>query len=369
LYALKVYGPERLDIVAAFAVSGLTVGVAGGALYLFLKYIFTKHDVTNIHDGNTDTRRSRDITREIITISLPIMISSSFVSLSGMIDSYIMKLRLTDLGELPEIAKKIYGDYSGMAMPFFSLPNTLVVPFAVTIIPVIAEAFNEKNLNSVKSTIESTFRVSSMVAMPCAFGIACMSKPILNLIFAKSEESTLAVETTAPMLSVLAIAIIFVSMMTVTNSMLQAQKQEWKTIISMLCGMVVKIVSSYFLMGIPLIGKYGTPIGTCLCYMTIMSINFYFLAKYTKVVPPIGRTFVKPFMSSAIMAICTITVYMLLNNLLNGSKIAVLIALVFAVVIYFTFIIIFKTLTREDVLLLPKGAQLYEVMKKKKLIN
>jgi stage V sporulation protein B len=173
----------------------------------------------------------------------------------------------------------------------------------------------------------------------------------------------------APMLSILGIGVVFVSMMTITNSMLQGQKQENKTVISMACGMLVKIIVSYILIGIPEINKFGTPIGTCFCYLTIMCMNFYFLAKYTNIIPPIKKTFIKPFMASAIMAICTIVSYILFDNILNGSRIAVILALIIAVTVYFIFILVFKTLTKDDVLLLPKGLKLYEAMKKRKLID
>jgi stage V sporulation protein B len=253
-----------------------------------------------------------------------------------------------------------------MAVPFFNLPNTLAVAFATSIIPVIATAFSEKNTQAIKSTIESTFRVVSIIAMPCAFGLACMSKPILSLIY---PERMSEVVSTAPLLSILGLGVVFVSMMTITNNMLIAQHQEMKTIISMICGMSVKIISSYILIGTPWINKFGTPIGTCLCYLTIMSMNFYFLAKYTKVVPSVRQTFLKPFMAAAVMAICTILSYMLFNKVLNGSRIAVLAALVIAVAVYGVCILAFKTLTRDDILLLPKGANLYEAMKKRKLID
>jgi stage V sporulation protein B len=387
MYAINIFGDGRLDIVSAFAISGLTIGVAGGALYLCVRKIAetrgeqASQKITKIKTDKTDkndkiektektvkmqVRKSADIIKEIIKISLPIMLSSTILSLAGMIDSFMMKRRLIDIGWTYEAAKETFGDYTGIAVPFFSLPNTLVVPFAVSIIPVIAAAFASKNTNSIKSTIESTFRVASIVATPCAFGIASMSKPILNLIF---EKQASAVESTAPLLSVLAFAVVFVSMMTVTNSMLQAQRQEMRTIISMSCGMIVKVVSSYILIGIPAVNRFGTPISTCLCYLTIMSMNFYFLAKHTKVVPPIQRTFMKPFIASAIMSFCTILSYILLNNILKGSKIAVIAALVIAVTIYAVLILAFKTLTRDDVLLLPKGTKIYEAMKKKKLIN
>jgi len=372
MYAYNIYGPERLDIVAAFAISGLAVGIIGGSLFLFIRKLLMKNEYPDISENDNiimPVRKSGAIIKEIIQISLPIVISSSLVSISSLIDSAVMKRRLIDIGWLYETAKTTYGDYTALAIPFFGFPITLIAPLGITIIPVISAAFAEKNTELIKSTAESTFRVTSIITLPCAFGIACMSKPILNLYTIIKPDLTEAVESTAPLLSVLAIAILFVAMVNVTNSMLQSQRQEVKTIISMACGMVVKIVSSYILIGIPAVNRYGTPVGTCLCYMTIMGINFYFLAKHTKITPSVGRTFMKPFIASSIMAICTILSYMLFNYVLHNSHIATLIAIIIAFAVYFVLIILLKTLTREDVLLLPKGAKLYEAMKKKRLID
>ena len=361
---------EGLDIASAFAISGLTIGSAFGVGYLIIKKILTNrkdqklHASEQINESNMQVRKSGDILKEIIKISVPLMLTSSIASLAGAIDTFMMKQRLMDIGWDFEIAKGTYGAYTGKAVTFFNLPNTLVVAFAVSIIPVISTAFSNNNLKAVKTTIESTFRVVSIIAMPCAFGLACMSKPILSLIFS-NEEAVLV----APMLSILGVGVVFVSFMTVTNNMLAAQGQERKTLISMAVGMCVKIIASYILIGIPEINKFGTPIGTCLCYLTIMSMNFYFLAKYTKVVPAVRQTFIKPFISSAVMAVFAILSYMLFNNILQGSRIAVLAALVIAISVYAVCIILFKTLTKDDVLLLPKGAKLYEAMKKRRLIN
>ena len=368
VYAINKYGVERLDIAAAFAISGLTIGSAAGVLYLFIKKYLTKRseEFERTAKSNMPVRKSADILKEIIKISVPIMLTSSVASLSGAIDTFMMKQRLMDIGWEYKIAKGTYGAYTGMAVPLFSLPNTLVVALAVSIIPVITSAFKNKNMQAIKSTVESSFRVASIISMPCAFGLICMSKPILNLLYSTRKEE---VVIAAPLLSILGIGIIFVSMMSVTNSMLQAQKQENKTFISMLCGIIVKIIVNYILIGIPAVNKYGTPVGTCLCYLTVMCINFYFLAKYTKITPPVRKTFIKPFIASAIMSICTILSYMLLNNILHGSKIAVILALIIAVAVYMALVILFKTLTRDDVLLLPKGANLYEAMKNKKLID
>lgn len=365
LYSINIYGSKRPDITAAFAISGLTAGSLLGAAYLYIKKIMTKR-VEKEKSGITKVKKNSDILKEIIKISIPIMLTSAVANLTGVIDSFMMKRRLMAIGWEQNTAIGTYGQYTGLAVPFFNLPNTLVVAFAVSIIPVISAAFDQKNTNLVKSTIESTFRVVSMIAAPCAFGLFCFAKPILNLIYPEKAE---AVAATFPMLTILGIGVFFVSMMTVTNSMLQAQNQEKKTVISMACGMFVKFVLSYILIGIPELNKFGTPISTVFCCFTIMCLNFYFLNKYSNIRLPVRQAFLKPLFSGICMSVCSVFTYIFLNNVLNGSKIAFIAALAVAVFTYFIFIIIFKTLTKDDVLLLPKGDKLYEFMKKKKIIN
>jgi stage V sporulation protein B len=352
-------------IIAAYAVSGLTVGAAVGAGFL----IVTKKLIKSGEDISSKTgvavRNTPEIVSEIIKISLPITLSSSLISLSGVIDTFVMTRRLVDIGYTYEAAAGAYGSYTTMAVSFFNFPNSLIVPFSVSIIPVIATAYANKNTEIIRTTAESAFRMVSIIAMPSAFGIAAMSRPILNLVFNDSG----AVSRTAPLLSVLAAAIVFVSMVSVTNSMLQAQNQENKTIISMACGAAVKLTGSYMLTGIPAIGRFGTPISTCLCYLAIMSLNFFFLAKSdgANVIPAIKNTFIKPFISSSVTGFSAILIYRL-ARIAVSDKIAAAGAILLAVVIYVLMIFGLKTLTREDVLGLPKGAKIYASLKKFNLI-
>ena len=364
----------ELPIVAAYAIIGLTVGVAIGALFMIITKKLVKLEEAKEILPPTEVikiRSNKAIVKEIIKISLPVTLSASFISLSGLIDAFIMQRRLIDIGYIYEGAESIalaaadaYGNYSTMAISFFNLPNSLVIPFAVSIIPAIATAYTQKNTEAIRATVESTFRMVSIIAMPSAFGIAAMSGPILNLVFNDKD----AVARTAPLLSILAIAIVFVAMVSVTNSMLQAQGQENKTIVSMALGSIAKLAGSYILIGIPAIGRFGTPISTGLCYLTIVMINFFFLSKTTNVVPAIKKTFFKPFISSAVTALSSILIYRLAYLFIN-EKIAAIIAIFFAAVIYIIMLFSLKTLTREDVLLLPKGTKIYIFLKKYNLIR
>lgn len=345
--------------VAAFAISGLTIGVAIGALYLFLTDTLTrlksKEKLVNAPGQKTPKRFA--IAKEVFRIAIPITLSSSLLSLSSLIDTFIMGGRLQYIGYTEEQANIIYANYSTMAISIFNFPNALVVPFAISIIPVIAAAFYQKKAETVRTTIESTFRMVFIIAMPCSMGVAAMSQPVLNLLF----NDKVAVADTAPLLSVLAIAIVFVAMVSVTNSMLQAQKMESKTLLSMACGGTLKLVTSYVLIGIPQIGRFGTPIGTCVCYLTIVLMNFYFLSKHMKVLPALKNTFVKPFIAAALCAFMAILSYKLLSLYIRDG-LATLIALAVAVIVYVFMLFIQKTLLKEDVLLLPKGERIYKVL-------
>ena len=221
-------------------------------------YLYIKKALTNRKEhskiSEISVRKDKDILNEIIKISIPLMLTSSVSSLAGAIDTFMMKRRLISIGWGSETAIGTYGQYSALAVPFFNLSNTLAVAFAASLIPVIATAFSDKNTQAVKTTIESAFRVVSIISMPCAFGLACMSKPILSLIYPERIDEVIA---TAPMLSILGLGVIFVSMMTIANNMLVAQGQERKILISMAVGMCVKIIVSYILIGIPEINKYS----------------------------------------------------------------------------------------------------------------
>jgi stage V sporulation protein B len=352
-------------IVAAFAVSGLTVGVAAGVIFMSITKFLNRNREEQKNGEIKTVRKNGEIMREIIKSAVPITLSASLLSLSPLIDTFTMTRRLIDAGFAEETARAAFGHYSAQAISIFNFPGVLVIPFAWSIIPGISMAFANKNTEAIKTTIESTFRVVLIISVPCAFGIAVMARPILALIFAYRE----AVEATAPLLSVLAVAVVFIAMIVVTNAMLQAQKQERKVIISTGCGTAVKLISSYVLVGIPEINKFGTPISSVLCYLTIMAINFYFLVKHTGVTLPVRRVFIKPFIAGAVMSVCAVLVYMLFNNILNGSRTAAIPAIIIAAGVYIILTLAFKTLRREDVLLLPKGAAIYEAMKSKNLID
>lgn len=117
---------------------------------------------------------------------------------------------------------------------------------------------------------------------------------------------------------------------------------------------------------------FGAPIGTFLCYLTTMLLNFFFVAKKIGYVPNIGKIFLKPFVSAVLSAASAWGSYKLFMSVIPNAdgfaKIITLMAVAVAVVVYLVAIFALKAITKEDITLLPKGEKIAKVLEKRNLI-
>ena len=203
--------------------------------------------------------------------------------------------------------------------------------------------------------------------------IVCLFKPIVSLLYTNDETITfngktiLATELAGEMLSVLAMSIFFISMVSVTSAVLQAYGQERKTIISTTIGILFKVVLNYILIGNSQIGVYGAPIATLICYMVIMLLNFCFIIKYTEYKIHIFEIVLKPLFSGASGIGIALLAYNFIKD--TSAKSSIIISISLAVVLYFFFIFLVKGIKSEDVEMLPKGKKIAVILKKIKAIK
>lgn len=360
--------------VAAYVILGVTVGVVANTLYLGIAKAVPVNNQLNVNPDMTPRTRGQ-ISAELIKIAIPITISSSIMSLTNVIDTLVVVNRLVDIGISTELARAYYGSYTSSAVTLFNMPPTLIYPFAISAIPALSASFANKDFAKSKATAESTFRIASLIALPCALGMSALSTPIINLLF-RDEDIGFAADgsvitsngVSGPMLSILAVAIFFIGMISVTNSILQAYGREMTTIVSTCAGIAVKFVASYVLIGMPQVGVYGISLSTMLCYLTIMCFNVFFMVRFTGIVPGIRKIFLKPFVASVLCAAGAIGSHFLLEKTPLAGKLSTVVSILIAVVIYAVVILLIKGLDREDVEMLPGGDKISAVLIKHNLI-
>lgn len=357
-----------LPVVAAFAVLGLTIGVAVSMLYLiFTKFLFR---ITGKQSALTEDRgllpeRSSAILGNLIKISIPITISSSVMGLARLVDTALISNRLQHIGFAQSVANSFYGAYSTLVVPIYNLPPAIITGIALSLVPMLTSAIESGNREKESMVLSSSLRICSLFAMPCSVGICLFSKSILELIFSGQTE---AVEIAYPLLSILGISVIFACLMTVTNAILQAYKQERKPIISMAVGAAVKIVFDYLLIGIEGINIYGAPISTFMCNATVMALNFYFIKKYATKFDGLVKLFYRPLAASVLSIGIAFGIYFLIVKNYGASRLYTIASIGIAAILYVIFAMLIRAVDEEDIKMLPGGKRIYSLLRKIKLI-
>lgn len=112
----------------------------------------------------------------------------------------------------------------------------------------------------------------------------------------------------------------------------------------------------------------GTPISTFLCYLTVTILNLYFIKKHVGVMPKLSGLFAKPLLSGICCAVVAYFSYTFISSLVS-PKIAVLGAIILAALVYVIVLFLVKGISGDDVKLLPKGAKIYRILNKLKLVK
>jgi len=341
-----------VEIAAAGAIAGITIGTVLGAVYLVLRQKRVK-DAVRLSAYNPESRSSGQL-----VIAIPITIGSAVLSLTNFIDMYVVLGRLQFIGYTEEQANSIYGAYSSMAVSLMTLPQTLIVALSISLIPAISAANARKNYARAASVSESALRITSIIAFPCAVGLFLLSKPILGLLFPRVPNG---VAIATPLLRELALSVVFISLVSVTNAILQAVGKEKIAVLSMFIGGVVKLVTNYTLIGMPSVNISGAPIGTTLCYGTIAIINLIFLMRSTAVAPKKWGTLLKPALAAAIMGLVVWVFDQYLSPVI-GERLGVLVNICISVAVYGAALLLVRGIYREDIVLLPKGERIAKIL-------
>ena len=309
-------------VVAAYTIFGVTCGSALSALFcLTVKLLYKR-----IKPDNSVFVPKKSVINELIKTAVPVTVSSAVMNLTGMIDVFAAPSRLIKIGYSESQATEIFGNYTTLAVPMINLPMIFVYPVTSAALPALsANYYSKRDTRKSVEILKSVYKTVLTVALPCAVGLSVMAKPMLALIFSENSAAL-----AAPMLTVLAPASALCALLAVTDTLLSAKGKAHFTIISMLAGSAVKFISTSLL--IFMIGRIAVPLGTCLCYLTAVTLNFVF--SYEKTASFRFGSFIKLAFSCALCGLCAYYTYELLCFRFS-SDISCILSVPAAAVVYF----------------------------------
>ena len=354
LLLLKTTG--SVSLAAGGAILGVTASCMASSAYLFRKF---RSAYNALEPTREDPGTYSDTARRLMAIAIPITIGSAGLQILTMLETKIYMGQLLGLGFSQMEADSMKGIYN-MSQTIYNMPCAFITPITISIIPAITANLTLLNFSGAKATEESAARVTGLVCMPCAFGLATLAGPVTALLGGYSGAD---LELSTSLMSIMGMNIIFNAVVLLTNAMMQAHGHAVVPVINMFIAGIMCLVVVYMLTGNPNIGIVGTPIGAMLCFLCIAVLNVFSMRRVMENPPAIVKNLIKPFAAAAIMGIFVRGALYLLQTLgitsrliLCGAPIAV------GVVVYVVAAVAFKAITREDCLLLPKGAKIAKLL-------
>lgn len=377
-------GHTEPSVLACGAILGVTFGSFVSTVFMFIRFYFGKEAIKTDIENPIASRSNGVLFRAILKIAIPVTLSSSIMSITSLIDLVSVKQALINSG-LPSLtsdeiaaiteatgasfvstANSVYGAYSGCCYSLFNLPPTITQTIGVAVFPFISELFSLNKKEAAYKNMDSSMRIISLIAAPCAIGLSFFAYPILSLLYS-SKPNEVIIAT--PAFQILALGIFLVAMSYPTSLFLQAMGRADIPLISMLTGAVLKLVINYVLVSNPKLRINGAPYGTLLCYSVILLMNLIMLYKYQRYKPKITSVFIKPLLASLIAVGSSYAVYRFVLFEHISLKLCAVIGISLSAVLYVALIFILKAIEKYDVLLLPKGKKICDILERKGFIK
>jgi stage V sporulation protein B len=357
--------------VAAGAISGASIGLAVAlpVLVLFKRRI-DRADAPaalgdpDVHGGLAASRR--ETLARIFKVSIPITLGASFMSIMTVVDTKLVLWRLEHgAGYLASEAQALYGAYA-KGQPFLQLPSALIVPFTVSIVPAISAAVASGRSHDAREVMESSLKLTCLVAMPAGMGICVLARPIFVALLGQSGVGV-------SVLSIFGIASVFICMQLLTTAILQANGYERIPAFTYPIGGLIQIAIDWALVGDRQFGILGSSFGTLACYMSITLLNLVAIALRVKNRPRFAGAFLKPAFCTGVMGVTVFSAYHLFTRLLTralgtGRMTTVLClgaSVVVGAVVYLVLVLLTGAITRDDLKAIPRGGRLADILRLK----
>lgn len=164
-------------------------------------------------------------------------------------------------------------------------------------------------------------------------------------------------------MQVSAISIIFTVLEQTVNGALQGLGKIMVPTIALIIGVFLKFILNIILVPIPTIGTAGAAFATVACHAVAFFIGFYILKNSINLNLGFFKFIFKPITATIMMGICSYASYLLLESI-NIGKMATIISILIAGLIYAISIFILKIFTKEEIFMIPYGQKVYKILEK-----
>ena len=313
----------------------------------------------------TTKEENKKMVKMIIATAIPLTVGSVISVVTSFIDtvtvsnciqiaySGILKSKIL----LEKEAMRLTGILSKVDT-LVNLPLAVNLSFYSALIPEITAAISKTDFKSASKKISFSISSSLLILIPCAIGFIVLADPILKMLYPNASDG-------AHILQIAAVTMVFVGINHTIQGSLFGLGKMYTPALALLIGCVIKIGLNLVLITNPNINIYGAVISSFICQFVVFMIVYITMKRNIKVKFEPVKHIVKPLLAGLIMGAVIFFINYLFNGVIRNS-ILTIINIMIGAVVYLISVFALKILSKDEILMLPKGEKIYNLLVKLK---
>ena len=356
------------DNPVSYGAAGGTLGTLVGALAAFFVLSVMMLRQKRQTDGHALSRSQEEVSTDAQIMKLllltftPIILSQFVYQLSGTVDNALFGVIMDGKGFTEKERLSLLGIYGGKYRLLTNVPVAIASSLGASMIPSIVVSRGAGRKEEVKHKIYITIKFNMLLAIPCAFGMFALASPIMRLVFGDGRELT------KELLMLGSSSVIFFSLSTVTNSVLQGIDLMRKSVTHSAISLLLHAVLVWLMLSLLEWGVYGLVIGNVTFALVVCILNWRAIGRYLNYRQEVKTTFLLPILCSAVMAVFAALIYYGIHLAIASNTVCVAAAVFGAVCIYGLLILRLRVVSEEELKEMPMGRTIFKAGRKMKLI-
>ena len=328
------------------ALFGATVGALISYFYLVFKLNGNKRKFNEkIRSVNEPIISNKVIFKKIIIYAIPFIMIDIFKSLYNYVDMVTVVKALVNVDFSVQDAEVIMSMLSTWGSKFNMIVLSVSTGVIVSLIPNLTQSVVNKDKKDMNIKINQTLSMLFFLMIPMSIGISFLAEPIWTVFYGASKYGP----------SILGFYIfvgLIIGLFTAMVSVVQILKDYMTVFISLLAGIVIKIIlnvnliNTFYSLGLP--AYYGVITASLIGYLVSFVICIVVLASKFKInFEESAKNFIDILCASLFMMIVLFVMSLVIPKSLDGRFINIFTILLYSVVgavVYFVFLIRTKTI-------------------------
>lgn len=358
------------DVKAAYGAAGGTIGTGAGtviALLVMLAFFFVTANVRRKNILNDKTLRKESfstITKVLILTVIPVIASTAIYNINSVLDGMVFGQSMKALG-LEEETSRLYGIYTGGYLVLVNVPVAIANAMSSSLIPTISRSFSKGERGDVNSKISMVIRFATIVSFPCAIGLAVISMPVMGILFNSTEDAMLA----AYLMILGSGVVVLYSVSTVTNAVLQGTSLINKPVKNAFISLIIHFIILYILLFTFKSNVIGLVFGNMVFALSMCVLNARSIRRNLFYKQEFIKTYLMPFICAGLMGIVVYIVYTFILKFSSSRVILTLIPIMVGAPVYAILLIGTRTISKNEILQMPKGRKIVNILQKVRLLK